>query len=214
MTIKEINKQKKQRKLEKKNKIKIIKEENKHIKKMLKQKNIKENNGIKEINKEFNKGINKDINKENNKEINEESNKQINNKIIKETNNKKKIKIKTSIHDVMMIQTSINNIKTKFKNVNNITLSGDLGYLTSKQYNINNKNILLITPKRKNQSIQNTNIESIKLKSRYKIENIFSTIKQNERIILRKDRKMCTFMSFIYIACAIENIKILKKYNH
>jgi len=50
----------------------------------------------------------------------------------------------------MMIQTSINNIKTQFTNLNDITLTGVLGYLTSKQHILNNKNILLITPKRKN----------------------------------------------------------------
>ena len=86
-----------------------------------------------------------------------------------------------------------------------------MGYLTSKQYSIDNKNIVLITPKRKNQNIKNTSIESQKLKSRYKIENCFGMIKQHERIILRKDRKLNTFMSFIYIACAIENLKILNK---
>ena len=48
---------------------------------------------------------------------------------------------------------------------------------------------------------------------RYKIKNCFGLIKQYERIILRKDKKMNTFMSFIYIACAIENNKILKKNN-
>ena len=113
----------------------------------------------------------------------------------------------------MMIQTSLNNIKTKFTDENNITLSGDLGYLTSKKYKINNNDVTLITPKRKNQQTTNTNIEKTKLKSRYKIENCFGLIKQYERIILRKDKKMNTFMSFIYIACAIENNKILKKNN-
>ena len=47
--------------------------------------------------------------------------------------------------------------------------------------------------------------------SRYKIENCFGLIKQYERIIIRKDRKIKTFMSFIYIVCAIENNKIIKK---
>ena len=65
----------------------------------------------------------------------------------------------------MMIQTSLNNIKTKFTDENNITLSGDLGYLTSKKYKINNNDVSLITPKRKNQQATNTNIEKTKLKS-------------------------------------------------
>jgi hypothetical protein len=50
----------------------------------------------------------------------------------------------------MMIQTSINNIKTKFADKNNITLTGDLGYLTSKKYKFNDVNVTLITPNRKN----------------------------------------------------------------
>ena len=119
--------------------------------------------------------------------------------------------IKTSIHDVMMIQTSINNIKTKFNNLDNITLTGDLGYLTSKQHKINEKDILLITPKRKNQKSEISDDIKIKLKSRYKIENCFGLIKQYERIILRKERKIKTFMSFIYIASAIENNKIIRR---
>jgi hypothetical protein len=62
--------------------------------------------------------------------------------------------IKTLIHDVMMIQTSINNIKTKFNNLDNIRLTGDLGYLILKQYKIDEKDILLITPKKKNQKVR------------------------------------------------------------
>ena len=114
----------------------------------------------------------------------------------------------------MMIQTSLNNIKTKFTDENNITLSGDLGYLTSKKYKINNNDVSLITPKRKNQQTTNTNIEKTKLKSGYKIENCFGLIKQYEKIILRKDKKMNTLdVIFIISVCAIENNKILKKNN-
>ena len=206
--IKEIKKQKQQKKLEKKNQIKILKEENKKLKKMLKQINIKN-----DLKNDIKNNTDDDIKNKN--EINCNTANEIKDSIKNKINNKNKI-IKTSIHDVMMIQTSINNIKTKFTNINGITLSGDLGYLTSTHHHINNNKILLITPKRKNQIIKNTNIESIKLKSRYKIENCFGIIKQYERIILRKDRQMKTFMSFIYIACAIENLKILKKtkYNH
>ena len=197
--IKEIKKLKQLKKKEKKNKIALLK------------------NKIKELNttikNNFKNNTKKIIKNKINDEIKKETKNIINNKIREETINEtnKKAIIKTSIHDVMMIQISINNIKTKFNDVNNITLCGDLGYLTSKQYSIDNKNIVLITPKRKNQNIKNTSIESQKLKSRYKIENCFGMIKQHERIILRKDRKLNTFMSFIYIVCAIENLKILNK---
>ena len=46
------------------------------------------------------------------------------NEIINKKNNQ--ISIKTTVHDVAMIQKSIDNIKTKFENFNNITLLGDL----------------------------------------------------------------------------------------
>ena len=103
----------------------------------------------------------------------------------------------------MMIQLSLNNIKTQYTNKKDMTLTGDLGYLSSKKYKLNDENILLITPKRKNQKSKNTELERKKLSSRYKIENCFGLIKQYERIILRKDRNINTFLSFIYMACAI-----------
>ena len=90
----------------------------------------------------------------------------------------KKNKIKTSTHDVMMIQTSLNNIKTTFTDIKSISLTGDLGYLSSKIYKLNNENIQLITPKRKNKIKKNTENERIKLCSRYKIENCFGLLKQ------------------------------------
>ena len=42
----------------------------------------------------------------------------------------KKNKIKTSTHDVMMIKSSLNNIKTKFSNGKEITLTGDFVLFT------------------------------------------------------------------------------------
>ena len=214
-----IKKQKKELKEHKKNKSKKLINENKELK--IKLKNIlnDENN----LKNKINSG------KKCKNDINEKFNNKIDDKIIIKTKDDIKIickldekikdknetikinTIKTSIHDVMMIQTSLNNIKTKFINKKKITLTGDLGYLSSKTYKLNNENILLITPKRKNQKNKNSEFESIKLRSRYKIENCFGLLKQYERITLRKDRKMNTFMSFIYIACAIENNKIIKK---
>jgi hypothetical protein len=120
--------------------------------------------------------------------------------------------IKTSIHDVKTIQNSLNNIYVKFKNYNILTLTGDLGYLSNKKYYYNDNEVQLITPIRKNQKNKiRTLIESNNLKQRYKIENGFCLLKKYERIALRKDRKINTFMSFLYITCSIENNKIIKK---
>lgn len=48
------------------------------------------------------------------------------------------------------------------------------------------------------------------LNIRYRVENVFSSLKMNnERIMLRKDRKIENFMSWFYIGCLEHNIKIL-----
>ena len=104
----------------------------------------------------------------------------------------------------------MNNIKVKFNESSQLTLTGDLGYLSSKEYTFNNNKIELITPLRKNQKKILTEKEKKSLKTRYKIENGFSLLKQIERLMVRKDRNMKSFISFVFISCSIENYKILK----
>ena len=112
----------------------------------------------------------------------------------------------------MTIQNSLNNINIKFNDNEKINLTGDLGYLSNKKYHYNQNEVQLITPLRKNQNKQiKTLIESNNLKQRYKIENGFCLLKKYERIVLRKDRKINTYMSFLYIVCSLENNKIIKK---
>jgi hypothetical protein len=109
--------------------------------------------------------------------------------------------IKITIHDVMTIQSSLNNIKTKFDEPSQLKLTGDLGYLLSKEYTFNKNKIILVTPVRKNQKKILTEKERKNLKTRYKIENGFDLLKQNERLMVRKDRNIKNFMSpkkFIY----------------
>jgi len=118
--------------------------------------------------------------------------------------------IKTTIHDVMTIQSSLNNIKTIFDEPSQLTLTGDLGYLSSKEYTFNKNKVILVTPVRKNQKKILTEKERKNLKTRYKIENGFGLLKQNERLMVRKDRNIKNFMSFIFMSCSIENYKILK----
>ena len=70
-----------------------------------------------------------------------------------------------------------------------------------------------ITPKRKNQRIKNTHKEKKLLKHRHIIENLFATIKSNNRLMLRKDKKLNNYLSFleIRIKYALKNIY---KYYH
>lgn len=112
----------------------------------------------------------------------------------------------------MTIQLSLKNININFNNKSILTLTGDLGYLSNKEYYYKDNHVQLITPIRKNQKKRiKTLIESNNLKQRYKIENGFCLLKKYERLALRKDSKISTFMSFLYIGCSIENDKIIKK---
>ena len=130
---------------------------------------------------------------------------------IKTTSKKFKNKnIKTFVHDSKTIQQTVNNVN----NLINVTkIIGDGGYKTQDLINQNNKKITIITPNRKNQiNNLNSNKEKNALKQRYKIENVIGSIKMNnERIFLRKDRKIKHFMSWFYIACLDHNTTILKK---
>ena len=61
------------------------------------------------------------------------------------------------------------------------------------------KNIKIITPKRKNEKNQNTYKENKLLKERHHVENTFAIIKKNNRIMIRKDKKLNIYMSFFYL---------------
>ena len=222
--LNKINSDKKQKRNEKKNNIKNIISENIFLKKEIKNiklnknltdKKVKLDEKITNNTLKLDKKITNNTLKLDKKIINNtfELDKKIINNITKSDDNKKKI-IKTTTHDVMTIQSSLNNINVKFNNIKTLTLTGDLGYLSNKKYNYKDNIIQLITPIRKNQKNKiKTVIESEHLKQRYKIENGFCLLKKYERIVLRKDIKINTFMSFLYITCSIENNKIIKKLN-
>lgn len=107
-------------------------------------------------------------------------------------------KIQTLEHDTKGIIPAIKNLNTN----KNIILTGDLGYLVNddtKKTIKKNHNITLITPYRKNQKKNNTQQEKNELKTRYKVENAISKLKRFNRTCIRRDRKMNTFMGFIYL---------------
>jgi uncharacterized protein with von Willebrand factor type A (vWA) domain len=66
----------------------------------------------------------------------------------KENKNKKINKTLGFIHDVKTIQDSLNKIN-KIYNFKDITLMGDKGYISKKKYYYNNKEIELLTYKKK-----------------------------------------------------------------
>jgi hypothetical protein len=121
-------------------------------------------------------------------------------------NGKKRI-IKTSEHDSQTIQSTIDNIDPNI-NLNFKILLADGGYKSDNVYNYKNNEIRVITPDRKNQvNNLNTLADKEKLKERSNIERVFGRIKLNtERIMLRKDKSLKSFMNWIYIACIEHNL--------
>jgi hypothetical protein len=123
---------------------------------------------------------------------------------IKNTNNI----YSTSVHDVKMINENLNNIKNINKS-NNIyyKLLGDKGYKTNEQFIFNNKKIKTLTPNKINSIKKNTKFNKKQLKKRNLVERFIGIIKQNNRIMVKKERKLKYFISFIYISCLLNNIK-------
>jgi len=122
-----------------------------------------------------------------------------------EVNHKTSIK-NTLKDDAHTIETSLQNLfknKLKFKKV---ILVGDKGYARTQidKQNIKDSfNVELLYPHRKNQKNRTPKRTKMYLKDRYVIENVFSTLKNFDRICLRKDKLVSTFKGFMYLASII-----------
>lgn len=118
-------------------------------------------------------------------------------------------KYNTSIHDVKMINKSLDRVfvnnKSKYFN-----LLGDKAYKTKENYKLNKKNIKIITPNKSNTINKNTKFKNKKLKKRIKVKNAINNIKRYERVKTRKDRNIITYMSWVYMASLINNLNINK----
>jgi hypothetical protein len=106
---------------------------------------------------------------------------------------------KTSVHEIKNVQNTLNNINLPIKDYINLNLIGDRGYISQEKFKIMGRKLNTITPKRKNQHTKNTNKEKNLLKNRHIIENLFATIKSNNRLIIRKDKKLNNYLSFLYM---------------
>ena len=113
--------------------------------------------------------------------------------------NKTKAGNNTIRHDIKGVQPTLNNIPINLKKYIKINLIGDKGYITQKKYKVFNRKVKMTCPKRKNQKTKNTKTEKIMLKDRHKIENLFASIKNYNRISLRRDKHIKNYMSFVYV---------------
>lgn len=118
---------------------------------------------------------------------------------------------KTSVHDVKMINKTLENIKCINNKSKNYYLIGDKAYKNKEKISFNDKPIKIITPDKKNAIKKNTKFENKKLKKRIIIEHCNLNLKRYDRIILRKEQKIKTFMSWVYIAALINNIRVNNK---
>ena len=119
----------------------------------------------------------------------------------------------TLASDINAINKHLHDLEYVNNNSKYFTILGDKGYKTYKKFKINNKIVHLISPDKKNCKKENLNNKSqnIKLsKHRTKIEHVFSSIKRNSRICLRKDRHKQTYENFMYIGSFMHNIQIYK----
>ena len=106
---------------------------------------------------------------------------------------------KSTTNDCKTIIDSLTDLKLKSK----VNLIADKGYISTKI----NRNILfkqykikLIYPKKKNQkNMRMSKITKTKLRVRNKVENCIQMIKSFNRTMIRKDKKLNNFVSFLFI---------------
>jgi hypothetical protein len=122
---------------------------------------------------------------------------------------------KTTCHDVKGIQPSLDSLgfanELPIPNYVVCNVIGDKGYISKNKYFIGKRNVTLITPKRKNQKEKTTNYDKKQLRDRYKVENLFATIKAYNRVNVRHETKLNTYLSFVYMSFLIEHIKHCNK---
>jgi hypothetical protein len=116
---------------------------------------------------------------------------------------------KSTLNDCKTIEETIKSLDIKGK----INLVGDKGYLVREDVKkrLRKKKIRLIVPRRKNQKKKRIRKKDRELlKERNKVENAIKLIKSINRISLRKDKKILTYMGFVWIGCGIrlDNNKI------
>ena len=111
-------------------------------------------------------------------------------------------------HEIKNVQNTLDTIPINFDD-HNVNIMGDKGYVCKDKYKLGKLNLPLICPKKKNQKTKNTTEEILLLRKRHKIENLFASLKNTNRINVRKDKKIGTFMSFVYLGF----LEYLFKYN-
>jgi hypothetical protein len=109
---------------------------------------------------------------------------------------------KSCSHDVTGVQDALCNIPMEIPNYIKISLTGDKGYISQKEYNIlnNNQAIKITAPNRRNQDLKTSPQSKKLLQERYKVEHAINNLKSKTKISNRTDRRLFTYLSFIYLS--------------
>lgn len=110
------------------------------------------------------------------------------------------IKNVTFKHDITCVQETLNDIPINVSDAQFENLIGDGGYNTQEKFKLGNKYIRIVAPKKKSQHVKNTTNEKKLLCNRYKIESVNASLKNYFRVLIRKDKYMCNYMGFLYLA--------------
>jgi hypothetical protein len=117
------------------------------------------------------------------------------------------------IHDSKFIEPLVSQLRTNkiIKLQNNAKIVGDKGYITKKKkYNVKNKKVTIVTPKRKNQLSRNNKKNKILLKKRYVVEQTFSHLRRTyRRLQLIYDRNIKNYETFLIMAFTCQIIRKL-----
>ena len=105
-------------------------------------------------------------------------------------------------HDVTGVQDALYSIPVNVPEYVKIYITIYKGYISHKNYNVlNNSQIINITaPKRSNQYIKTSTYSKKLLRQRYKVEHVINKLKSKNKLSNRTDRKLFTYMSFIYLS--------------
>lgn len=109
---------------------------------------------------------------------------------------------KTTVNDCRTVDQSVRSL-----NLNKpINLIADKGYMTKRSDKLEllrKYKIKLIVPKKNQKNFRISKLMRSKLKVRNKVENCIQSIKRFNRIMVRKDRKICNFLGFVYIGIGL-----------
>lgn len=111
-----------------------------------------------------------------------------------------------NVHDANTVLPMVEKLKEKIK-FRKLKIVADKGYILkeNKLKELEKNQVIMITPKRKNQKKKTTQYEKNHLIDRYQIEHVMKIkLKVFNRISVRSDKLIKNYMSFLYLALILK----------